>query len=84
MNVDSIKKIINWCRQEGILLLADEVYQENVWKKDSTFISFRKVAHDMNAFEGPNNLQLISFHSISKVRKSLLLLNIILHSLFIH
>lgn len=47
--------------------MADEVYQENIWRKNTKFVSFRKVAKDMNAFDGPSGLQLISFHSISKV-----------------
>ena len=32
--------------------MADEVYQENIWKEGAKFTSFRKVAFDMNAFEG--------------------------------
>lgn len=33
------------------------------------FVSFRKVAYDMDAFKGDNALQMISFHSTSKVYK---------------
>lgn len=62
-----IRAIIDWCRSENILLMADEVYQENIWKDHAKFVSFRKVAYDTNAFApGDNCLQLISFHSISK------------------
>jgi alanine transaminase len=46
--------------------MADEVYQENIWKNGAKFVSFRKVAKDMNAFDGDNGLQMISFHSVSK------------------
>ena len=56
---------------KGICLMADEVYQENIWKEGSKFVSFRKVAKDMNAFDEKGDgggLQLISFHSVSKVR----------------
>jgi aspartate/methionine/tyrosine aminotransferase len=50
--------------------MADEVYQENIYKKDAKFVSFRKIAYEMGAFDGPNSLQLVSFHSISKVRRN--------------
>jgi alanine transaminase len=46
-------------------LLADEVYQENVYFKESKpFHSFKKVKHEM----GPEyaDLELFSFHSVSK------------------
>jgi aspartate/methionine/tyrosine aminotransferase len=59
------------CVDNGICLMADEVYQENIWKEGSKFVSFRKVAKDMNAFDEKGDgggLQLISFHSVSKVR----------------
>lgn len=62
----NIREIVQWCKSEGILLMADEVYQENIWKSDAKFVSFRKVAYDLNAFSGDQPLQLISFHSISK------------------
>lgn len=63
---ENIREIVNFCRSENIILMADEVYQENIWKNNAKFVSFRKVAFDLNAFTGPNPLQLISFHSISK------------------
>ena len=62
----TMKDMVVWCKNNGICLLADEVYQENIWKKDARFISFRKIAKDLKAFEGENPLQMISFHSISK------------------
>ena len=62
----AIREIISWCREQRICLMADEVYQENIWKKGAAFVSFRKVAFEMNAFAGDRPLQLVSFHSISK------------------
>lgn len=61
-------EIITWCKDNNICLMADEVYQENIWRKGAKFISFRKIALDMGAFDGENCLQMISFHSVSKVR----------------
>lgn len=66
MDEDTMKEIVGFCRVHGICLMADEVYQENVYRKGSKFVSFRKVALDLKAFDGENPLQLVSFHSISK------------------
>lgn len=63
----TMKGIVEWCVDEKICLMADEVYQENIWKSRAKFTSFRKVAYEMNAITGDaDSLQLISFHSISK------------------
>jgi len=65
LSQNNIKQIIQFCHKRQILLMADEVYQENVYIKDRiSFISAKKVLSEM----GPeyNNFELISFHSISK------------------
>eukprot|EP01038_Epipyxis_sp_PR26KG_P006245 gene6245-8603_t len=62
----NMQDIINWCKQEHICLMADEVYQENIWRPGSKFVSFRKVAHDLGAIQGEDGLQMVSFHSTSK------------------
>jgi len=62
----NLKEIISLCQKENICLMADEVYQSNLWNPDADFISCRKIGFEMNAFDGPEPLQLISFHSISK------------------
>jgi alanine transaminase len=66
LDVDSMREIVRWCRQNNICLMADEVYQENVYRPGAKFTSFRKIAFELKAFEGENPLQLISFHSVSK------------------
>jgi aspartate/methionine/tyrosine aminotransferase len=51
------------------VILADEVYQTNIWQKERPFISFKKVACDMGYTakdQSDNRLQLVSFHSTSK------------------
>lgn len=67
LSEDNMKQIVDFCVREGICLMADEVYQENIWKSGAKFVSFRKVAHDMGLNSNDNDLQMISFHSISKV-----------------
>jgi alanine transaminase len=52
-----------FCAKHGIVLLADEVYQKNVYSSSKTFISAKKVAVENKKC---HKLQLISFHSTSK------------------
>ena len=62
-----MRNIIEFCMEKGIILMADEVYQENIWASGSKFSSFRKVAHEMGALKGDDDgLHLINFHSVSK------------------
>ena len=65
LDIDNMKKIVELCLEENIVLMADEVYQENIYNTKTPFTSFRKVCHDMGP-EVWNNIQLISFHSVSK------------------
>jgi len=57
-----IQVITEFCDEHGIVLLADEVYQSNVYAHGAEFVSAKKVAIDCNL----KKLQLISFHSTSK------------------
>merc|ERR1719232_1430193 len=54
--------IVEFCAANGIVLLADEVYQTNVYAPTAEFVSAKKVALDLSL----RNLQLVSFHSTSK------------------
>jgi len=71
----NMAEIVQWCASEGLVLLADEVYQENIWNRDRPFVSFRKVAVDLGMSAkageevengGAPHLELVSFHSVSK------------------
>ena len=57
-----IQVITEFCAEHGIVLLADEVYQSNVYAEGAEFVSAKKVALDTRL----NQLQLVSFHSTSK------------------
>jgi aspartate/methionine/tyrosine aminotransferase len=57
-----IQVVAEFCAEHGIVLLADEVYQTNVYADTAEFVSAKKVALDCRL----NNLQLVSFHSTSK------------------
>ena len=56
----SLEMIIKTCSSEGIVLLADEVYQENVYA-EKPFLSARRIA-----MENGVRIELFSFHSTSK------------------
>lgn len=70
LDYESLKVIIEFCAKNRLVLLADEVYQENVYDKSKkSFISCKKIASDLNLLSGdPSlpNLELVSFHSTSK------------------
>lgn len=63
---ENMREIISFCVKENICLMADEVYQENIWAADKKFTSFRKVALSMGYTPECGRLQMVSFHSISK------------------
>ncbi|XP_060538159.1 alanine aminotransferase 1 isoform X1 [Pantherophis guttatus] len=60
-----IEEVIHFAWEEHLFLMADEVYQDNVYAEGSEFHSFKKVLFEM----GPKyseSVELASFHSISK------------------
>ncbi|KAL3673308.1 hypothetical protein V7S43_001025 [Phytophthora oleae] len=64
LSSENIEEIIKFCKKEDILILADEVYQENVYAEGKEFVSFKKVLRDMG--KEYDDVELISFHSTSK------------------
>ena len=52
-----------FCKEEALVLIADEVYQANIYVDDKDFFSFKKVSCDMGLL---NEVPLVSLHSISK------------------
>ncbi|XP_062591773.1 alanine aminotransferase 1-like [Saccostrea cucullata] len=60
----NIEEIIKFAKEENLFLMADEVYQHNVYAEESTFHSFKKVLMEM----GPEykDMELASFMSTSK------------------
>ncbi|KAJ1430233.1 alanine aminotransferase 2 [Ochromonadaceae sp. CCMP2298] len=68
LGLAEMREIVAFCAREGVCLMADEVYQENIWKAGAKFISFRKVALEMGFTneDKEGGLQMVSFHSTSK------------------
>lgn len=59
---ENIEMIVRFARKCSLSILADEVYQENVYQKGARFVSFAKVMNDL----GVTDITLFSFHSVSK------------------
>ncbi|KAM7071310.1 LOW QUALITY PROTEIN: alanine aminotransferase 1 [Acridotheres tristis] len=62
---ECIEEVIKFAYEEKLFLMADEVYQDNVYAEGSAFHSFKKVLMEL----GPpysEEVELASFHSISK------------------
>ncbi|NXO55213.1 ALAT2 aminotransferase, partial [Aramus guarauna] len=60
-----IEEVIKFAFEEKLFLMADEVYQDNIYAEGSVFHSFKKVLFEM----GPpysEVVELASFHSVSK------------------
>ncbi|KAH3742688.1 alanine transaminase [Pelomyxa schiedti] len=62
---ENMEQVVKFCCDKHIALLADEVYQDNVYRDYIHFTSFRKVMKEMGT-PWAESLELISFHSVSK------------------
>jgi len=61
--LENMQEVIEFCGKHGLVLMADEVYQENIWESSRPFHSFKKVYKQMK--DAPT-VPLVSFHSTSK------------------
>jgi aspartate/methionine/tyrosine aminotransferase len=59
---DNVKMIIGFAKQHHLSIIADEVYQENVYDPRERFYSFARVMNELNE----NEVSLFSLHSVSK------------------
>jgi alanine transaminase len=73
MPAETVKAVTQFAADKGLVLLADEVYQENVWRDGASFLSFKKAACELGLLDAaaPNKasssgFQLASMHSVSK------------------
>merc|ERR1711907_73801 len=64
LSLENQKQIIIFCKREGLILLADEVYQDNIYAEGKEFNSFKKVLKSMG--DEYSSVQLVSFQSTSK------------------
>lgn len=64
MSKENLEDLVKFANQEGMVMMADEVYQENIYQDERPFLSCRKAMMDLGA--PYSNTELISFHSVSK------------------
>mmetsp|Transcript_44465 Transcript_44465/g.115050 ORF Transcript_44465/g.115050 Transcript_44465/m.115050 type:complete len:504 (-) Transcript_44465:315-1826(-) len=64
LSLENQRQIVRFCCAHNLVLLADEVYQTNVYVDTKAFHSFKRVACEMGAEAA--GLQLVSLHSVSK------------------
>ncbi len=65
MGREDLEAIIRICHEKNILICADEVYQQNIYKEGKEFISMRRVMHEMGA-PYADEVELVSMNSVSK------------------
>jgi len=66
---DDIAKVVAFASKKNLVLLADEVYQANVYNKERPFHSFKKVVRELEkagTLGSADPVELMSFHSVSK------------------
>eukprot|EP00541_Cyclophora_tenuis_P002989 CAMPEP_0116552140 /NCGR_PEP_ID=MMETSP0397-20121206/6327_1 /TAXON_ID=216820 /ORGANISM="Cyclophora tenuis, Strain ECT3854" /LENGTH=511 /DNA_ID=CAMNT_0004077069 /DNA_START=32 /DNA_END=1567 /DNA_ORIENTATION=- len=61
----AVKDIVQFCAKHKLVLLADEVYQENIYDDDMEFMSCKRAAYETGLLER-DEIELVSFHSTSK------------------
>lgn len=59
---DNIAMVIRFAKEHDLSILADEVYQENIYRPGDTFVSFARVLTELDE----KDVGLFSFHSCSK------------------
>ena len=64
LSKESIKSVLQFCKDKGVVCMADEVYQANVFPESPPFTSFRSVL--LSTPELKDSVTLASLHSTSK------------------
>jgi len=62
LSAENIKMVVRFAKRHGLAIVADEVYQENIYTRESRFHSFARVMHDMGEYD----VTLFTLHSVSK------------------
>ena len=62
LSADNVRMVIRFAKANGLAIIADEVYQENVYDPALKFHSFARIMAEM----GEKDVTLFSLHSVSK------------------
>ena len=72
LSKEAVRDVVQFCSKHNLVLLADEVYQENVYDETAEFYSCKRAAYDVGLLQKDDdgamiaNVELASFHSTSK------------------
>jgi len=61
LSAENMREVVRFCEEERLILIADEVYQANVYDESRSFVSFRRIVTEMRS-----QMELFSYHSVSK------------------
>lgn len=64
LSKENMQQVIKFAKEENLFILADEVYQHNIYAEGSKFYSFKQVLKEMG--EDYKDMELASFMSTSK------------------
>jgi alanine transaminase len=64
LSLENMQEIVKWAYEKKLFILADEVYQDNVYIDGMKFHSFKKVAYDLG--HPYSEMEIASFYSTSK------------------
>ena len=64
LSLENMQAIIKWAHKRKLFILADEVYQDNVYIEGMKFHSFKKVAYELGF--PYSEMEIASFYSTSK------------------
>jgi aspartate/methionine/tyrosine aminotransferase len=62
---EAVQDVCRFCAKHNLVLLADEVYQDNIYHSDAEFVSCKLAAYETGLLHD-GGLELVSFHSTSK------------------
>jgi len=65
LSEQNLKDLAKFAYNEGLVLMADEVYQENVYIDERPFVSMRRILHGLGE-PYASKQELCSFHTVSK------------------
>jgi alanine transaminase len=65
LDMDAMRTIVDFCHKKKLMILADEVYQENIYAAGKQFHSFREVVLSMGE-PYATEVMLMSMHTTSK------------------
>ncbi|GAB4818926.1 hypothetical protein N2152v2_005972 [Parachlorella kessleri] len=65
LTYEDLRELVKFAHEEKVVLMADEVYQPNVYQDEKPFVSAKKVMHDMGE-PYASGVELASFHTVSK------------------